>query len=362
MNRIVRLDKKDILLLILLWLGITFLLTLWPFNFFLKNDATSTSDGAFHFESPSVAYLQRLPENFHKLKKFSIILEAKSEITSLDFDGIIFSNCIDYNNQNILLVQVHENIELFINVNGIHRVIFAGDYFEKDNPVWIEISYDGNNLSFLKNGSVKKVETIGKIDFSRWNSSYPFVFANGGDGMNPWSGTIYSFDLFDSVVAISNRQQLETLKNQLLPIINLPVHHNQISKYKLKSEDSTNSIVIPKFFNPPGKSLLVSLDNFVEWGHVDYRDFFLNTLLFIPFGFLLRLLLEKQTNHYYLSLSITMIAGLLLTISIETSQIFLPDRYTSIMDVLSNTLGTIVGALLLALPWIRRTFNLRRPK
>ena len=335
MNRIERLDKKEILLLIFFWLGIAFLLTFWPFNFFHKNDVTSTSDGAIHFESPSVAYLHHLPENFHKLKKFSIVLEAKSEITSVDYDGIIFGYCIDYNNQNILLVQVHENIELFINVNGLSRVIFAGDFFEKNNPVWIEIIYDGNNITFLKNGSAKKVVAIGKLDFSDWNTSYPFVFANGGNGMNPWSGTIFSFDLFDSVVSISNRRQLENIKTQVLPIISLPVSRNYISTNKLMDNNSIPSLVIPKFFNPPGKSLVVSLEDFIEWGHIDYLDLFLNTLLFMPFGFLLRLFLEKQIRRPYLSFCIAFFAGLLLTISIETSQIFLPDRYTSIMDVLA---------------------------
>ena len=358
----IRLEKKYLVILIVFWLGIALFLTLWPFNFLCKNVVTATPDGGFHFESPSIAYLSQLPTKFSKLKKFSIILEAKSDITLIDFDGIIFGNCIDYNHQNFLMVQVHGTVEFIINVNGIPKEIFAEGIFEKDNPVWIEIIYDGNELTFLKNGSVRNVDTIGILDFSSWNNSYPFVFANGGDGMNPWGGTIFSFDIFDSVVTISDRQQLEVIRKQVSPLISLSAHPERTGLYQLQGDISTPSIVIPAIFNPPGKSLLVSLRNFIEWGHMDYTDFFLNTLLFLPFGFLLRLLLEKYTKRYYLSFFITIITGLFLTITIETLQSFLPIRYTSIIDVLSNTLGTIIGAMIIASPWIRKLLNLQRQK
>ena len=55
-------------------------------------------------------------------------------------------------------------------------------------------------------------------------------------------------------------------------------------------------------------------------------------------------------------------AGLFLTITIETLQSFLPIRYTSIMDVLSNTLGTIVGAMIITSSWVRQLLNLQRQK
>ena len=98
-------EKKYLVILILLWLGVAFFLTLWPFNFFHKNDITPAPDGGFHFESPSVAYLSRVPIKISKMNKFSIAMEVKSDITLIDFDGIIFGYCIDYNNQNFLMYQ-----------------------------------------------------------------------------------------------------------------------------------------------------------------------------------------------------------------------------------------------------------------
>jgi glycopeptide antibiotics resistance protein len=95
---------------------------------------------------------------------------------------------------------------------------------------------------------------------------------------------------------------------------------------------------------------------------MDYVDFFLNVIFFVPFGLLMRLFLEKYTDRHFLSLVVTVIAGLFLTITIETLQSFLPVRFTSILDILSNTLGTIAGAMIITSSWVQQILNLQRQK
>jgi glycopeptide antibiotics resistance protein len=48
-------------------------------------------------------------------------------------------------------------------------------------------------------------------------------------------------------------------------------------------------------------------------------------------------------------------AGFLLSLSIELAQLAIPTRATDVDDVILNTLGTAIGALLIALP-IRRSY------
>lgn len=344
--------------MIIVWLIGAVILTLSPFNIWPKNGVTSTPEGGLHFESPSVAYLRQVPPKLRTLHNFSIVMEMKSEMTSINFDGIIFGSCIDYDDQNFLMVQVQKNASFSMYVDGATYDLFAKRIFENDSSVWIEIIYDGDKLSFVKNGSVQNVLNTGKLDFSRWNNSYPFVFANRGDGMNPWSGSIYSYDFFDSVVTISTRQELERTKRRLSPLISLPNRADRIQLEDQQKGSSVPSIVIPEKFNPPGKGLIVSLMNFVEKKSFDAKDFFLNVLFFVPFGFLFRLLIEKQTNRYYVSFFITVAAGFMLTIMIESLQMLMPARYTSIMDVLSNTIGSVLGALLISISRIRIVFQL----
>ncbi len=81
---------------------------------------------------------------------------------------------------------------------------------------------------------------------------------------------------------------------------------------------------------------------------INYTQYILNIILFIPLGFLLPILWKKFEKK-----SLTIICGLLLSLLIEILQIFC-FRATDIDDLLMNTLGTLVGYFLFIL--IRRIF------
>jgi VanZ family protein len=77
------------------------------------------------------------------------------------------------------------------------------------------------------------------------------------------------------------------------------------------------------------------------------RDFVLNTLLFIPLGVFVycRLVTDEKKLSTIL---VVAIVGVVISVLIELFQIFLA-RYPSAVDVVANTLGTVVGAVLAAL-------------
>jgi glycopeptide antibiotics resistance protein len=71
-----------------------------------------------------------------------------------------------------------------------------------------------------------------------------------------------------------------------------------------------------------------------------------NILLFVPWAFLLFISLysvDRPTPQTYL---LTMLLGFSFTVGIEAWQYFLPSRVVDINDVIWNTLGTLLGALL----------------
>jgi glycopeptide antibiotics resistance protein len=97
----------------------------------------------------------------------------------------------------------------------------------------------------------------------------------------------------------------------------------------------------------------------LEWVWViDMQDFFANILLFVPFGFLYRL-----ANRHLATAGATgvpaegalavgalaagaLAAGALASGAIEVIQMWAPHRYASPIDILANTLGAGIGALL----------------
>jgi hypothetical protein len=350
------LKKKYLIIFLCLWLGAALLLTLWPYNITFYNSVTTPTEGGLHFKSPSIAYLHQPPQKLCEMKKFSIVAEIKPDSLGVGKGGIIFG--YSYNNilQNFLVRQVGEI--------GFYLKDKRDDYnlwlnvFEKDQPVLIAITYDGEKITIFKNESIQNATIAKDLDFSSWNSSFPFVLANTGDGNMPWSGTIYSLDIFDSVVTISNSRQLGLIRNMIPPVLSLSYHHTETESSIKKRDSSLAALVIPSMYNPPAKGLIFSILNSFDKGKRSFSNIFLNTLFFVPLGLFLRPLLEMYTKRNSLSFWLTLTAGFMLTLMIESLQILLPARDTSIIDVLCNTLGTVAGSSLWTLPWIRKIFNL----
>ena len=72
----------------------------------------------------------------------------------------------------------------------------------------------------------------------------------------------------------------------------------------------------------------------------------MNTLLFVPFGFLLFIALYSLERPTFQTYVLTVFLGLTFSCAIEAWQYFLPDRVADVNDVIWNSMGTLVGAIL----------------
>ena len=96
--------------------------------------------------------------------------------------------------------------------------------------------------------------------------------------------------------------------------------------------------LIPFEFRIPGEFKITWSTNFT--------DFITNIFLFIPIGFLFRL--NRRQSKDILCLN-ELIFGLLLSSAIEFTQLFIPGRYTQLIDVITNGLGAWFGAIVFIL-------------
>ena len=71
-----------------------------------------------------------------------------------------------------------------------------------------------------------------------------------------------------------------------------------------------------------------------------------NVLLFVPWGFLMFIALYTVDRPTLQTYVLTILLGFSFTLAIEAWQYFLPSRVADINDVIWNTSGTILGALL----------------
>ncbi len=77
----------------------------------------------------------------------------------------------------------------------------------------------------------------------------------------------------------------------------------------------------------------------------NYSDFLVNIILFVPFGLSLTYLLFKKKLRGIGTLIVILLASFCLSFTVETLQIFLPSRTSTVSDILSNSLGGGLGFL-----------------
>lgn len=73
------------------------------------------------------------------------------------------------------------------------------------------------------------------------------------------------------------------------------------------------------------------------------RDLSLNVVLFIPLGVLCRRSLRRAGAAPLPALLATVGGSMALSLSMETLQHFIPGRYSSLVDVLMNSGGAVIG-------------------
>ncbi len=97
-----------------------------------------------------------------------------------------------------------------------------------------------------------------------------------------------------------------------------------------------------KFMPPANLSLLAILDDFAQAS--DIKDYWRNIILFMPFGGSLTWILSRRKLSRSVVLIIILVTSLGLSFSVELTQSFLPMRISNFTDIVTNTLGGVVGA------------------
>jgi VanZ family protein len=78
-------------------------------------------------------------------------------------------------------------------------------------------------------------------------------------------------------------------------------------------------------------------------------DFFLNVLLFVPFGFGVSAQARKRGRGFWASLLLAVVAGACVSYLVEMLQFYIPARDSGWEDVFSNSAGSVVGFFLFEL-------------
>jgi len=357
--------RKNIVLIILCFciiIGVLFA-GLWPLNFFQKNSVILLHEkNGIAFKRYSIAYTNdTINKDTFKDNEITIDLI----LCSRDESGSSLSHIITFYNiedgyEDIVICQWRAHLMLFSrngDFSDINNYRKCGLRYALpvDSTIFLTIASDKKHTDVYINGKpVNKCSNFPLIP-DNFFSKERIILGNSPTGKAEWSGEIYALAMYDTLLsektALDNFEKWR-LNNYLSPAENQILLYNfdePSGSIVVKNKTSSAyNLLLPPLFKTLKKEALELPPDLFQFKRNIILDIILNILGFIPLGFFLAIGVSQtkfhSKKHIYVE---TILAGFLISLIIETLQIFLPSRDSSMLDLILNTGGTFIGVLIL---------------
>lgn len=309
---------------------------------FIPNSAVLSS-AAFHSKTPK-------DNTSAGIEIWLVPNSIRSGNTILSFDES------DHRGASFLLRQYKDELivrQQYIDSHGASQVEWSavGNAVSEGNSVFVTITLGEQGTSIYLNGVLS--ETFANRGTSANNLTGRLVLADAPQGRDSWPGQILGLAMYGSQLTPSQVAEHYTswTKNQQ-PVIRkdeAPVALYMFNEHKgnvvLNQLDPTNNLIIPERYfvlHPPFLSSVIH-DYQPTWGY--WQDIGVNIAGFIPYGFFFAILWSEVRPVKRPAVT-TISIGLLISLTIEVLQVFLPTRSSGCTDLMTNTLGTAIGVII----------------
>jgi VanZ like family/Concanavalin A-like lectin/glucanases superfamily len=355
--RISRLRKNTAICCLVITLGILFC-TLWPFDPFPPNHV-SWVEGAngLRFRPRGVVFaLQRLSSAASLSADKSCTLELWIKPAQTDAVSTIVDIYDTHNPRRFLLRQYHGGLIISHDVPRRFRQpqrikIDVDDGLRRNQLTFITITSSHKGTSVYFDGHLKK--NFPRFQLLLDDLSGQLILGSSTVEPDTWSGEIHGFAIYPRELTpdeVTNSHQDWIQSQTPHPLQPNPV----LAKYSFSERGgdlvrdagvTQRDLLIPTIYRVPHHSFLTPpwYEFYPGWDY--FADLIRNIVGFMPFGFLICALLSLNPKRHHAILSSTLL-GCLLSFCIEVLQSFIPQRGSGVTDIITNTVGTTLGALL----------------
>jgi hypothetical protein len=355
-------------------LVVTLLFGLWPLNLWPRNEVDwlkNRSGIELHRSGINGRYVPRgivFSENTFEIPtklesgfpSFSIELYIESKIET----GWGISRIVSFTDpgqqESLILAQWKK-----------HLIIFTPNTRKKDKRDFIEldllkglptdsarfftITSGRKGTRIYLNGNEKKYFPNVFLVSEDKSISGKMILGNSASGTEPWAGKIFGIGIYEEELSpeIIRKHYRSWLSNK---ISTLNSTENAIAIYAFEEGEGTlaasglgqdKRLLIPRRFVILERTILEPpWSNFRFEKHFLF-DFIINLLGFIPLGIMFTLYLRRIFGISGRRLFITtLICGSAISLMIELLQVLMPQRYSSLLDLMLNITGLCVGILI----------------
>ncbi len=337
---------------------------LWPFNFFPANQVRwlGNQDGVHFYGQAQISTASANPLNNSLSADHTLSLELWLKPSQSNYKaGVpIILSLYDGRYPDLLqigqwrshlLIRSRTDNPALRKRGRNHQELGFQNALLANQKVFITITDGIGGTSLFVNGNLIRSSPRHLIVSEVYRPVH-LVSGNSASGQNGWEGFFYGLAIYRGTIdkkqaAINYRawlaNDLSTLKQQP-GITNLFSFHERRGDRIADIINPFNSLSIPKVMTPLQR-IILDTEFRADWSFAS--DVIVNIIGFIPLGFWVALLLRQRTrlSPIVLHTSVPFI-GLALSLFIELTQIYLPMRYSQMSDVVSNTLGTVIGLVL----------------
>ena len=344
---------------------------LWPFAFRPSNRVNRLKDRAgLSFQPDGIAYDPEAadwsgggPPNQPAAFTMELWLEP-GHVPATDLFDIL---TIDDGGSppGIMLFQWRTELLLRVRDHASHRAfreVGPSGVLTEQTPRFITVTMAPAGTSFYSNGSLLKYYPGFTVPNSQLNGR--LILGNAAEGKHPWTGSLFGMVIFNRALDASEVAQHYALwtnhqGGHLAAGSGLAALYCFDEGYGQWANDlsiNRHRLLIPERYEVLRKRVLE-----LPWGPdpigmSDLDDIVINALGFMPFGFIVyryRRLAKPDGRGWNFVWAIC--AGAAISLAIELTQIWLPNRTSSATDLFCNTLGTFLGAFLARKMQIRTT-------
>ncbi len=340
------------------------ILLLWPFNFFQRNRVSWISGAnGIEFEGNGIVASEKpIPDLCQKMKMgtgLTLSVWLSSANTRQRGPARIVSYSLNNYRRNFTLGQQGSSLVMRLrttetSLNGANPSVVIGNVFKSLDPIHIVVTYDYTYQAVYINGKQWIQETIPGGKFKNWSAGYNLTFGNETSADRPWTGKLFQVELFDR--PLLKEEVLSKFKKGYLMQGAVSPGNGSLLSYNFgegagRTIHNSGSLGIPA--NLTKSNFLRRLaSNYLRWPNtslkiiLNAKDTILNIIGFIPFGFFLNGIIRNRFGLSWRCSGLVLCLGMAFSFSFESLQYFSITRDSSLVDLVANTFGTLIGILL----------------
>jgi VanZ family protein len=244
------------------------------------------------------------------------------------------------------------------NLNGKPQ-LEVDNVFGHSEPLHIVVTYDFSEQRIFVNGELRLQKKIPGGRFTNWDPSYYLVLGNEATGNRPWKGKIFYLSIYNHALSgkeIQKNYRIGQVRKGLSSNENPLISEGLVVRYLFQESNgrevvnhspfSSLNLYIPKTIHTYERTYLsLEASKSVDKPTL-IREILLNIWAFIPLGFLLHAALRIRYGTSIKTSIIVLIVGIMFSLGIESLQYLTLTRYSSLIDMINNVLGIIIGVAL----------------